>query len=203
QNGAVNVLPYRLDRENIFTSLRFNCSSQCIRYCGRRQACLDKQFGPPHEVFVLRRGEVHRRGLRLTNVVQAGIADHADDFQIPPVPRVHDIEAPADGVVISEEFLGEVLAHYGYAGRMVVVLPVKLTSLYPFGFRWRLTFRSECVRKPGLASRNFLSVRTKSPDPISNTNDNATCVTIKRRPSRLVPFPNVREPCWRATLGSS
>src|SRR2546421_11805764 len=52
-----------------------------------------------------------------------------DDLQIPPVPRVHNIEGLGDGVVIWEEFLGKVLAHYGYAGRMVVVLPFKLTAL--------------------------------------------------------------------------
>src|SRR5438046_7805632 len=44
-----------------------------------------------------------RRGLRLTNVIQAGIADYADDLQILPVPRIHHIEVLADGIAFREE----------------------------------------------------------------------------------------------------
>src|SRR5437762_14137186 len=74
---------------------------------------------------VLHGGEVHSRGLRLTNVIQPGIADSADDLWILPVPRSHHIEVLADGIAFREELFGKVLAHYGYARRMVVVLPLE------------------------------------------------------------------------------
>jgi len=66
--------------------------------------------------------------LCLTNVVQAGIADYADDLQILPVPRTHDIEVLADSIAFREELFGKVLAYYGYPRRMVVVLPIKLAA---------------------------------------------------------------------------
>ncbi len=99
-----------------------------VRYRGSRQTCLHEQFGPSHVVFVLHRREVHRRGLCLTNVVQAGIANYADDLQILPVPRTHDIEVLADSIAFREELFGKVLAYYGYPRRMVVVLPIKLAA---------------------------------------------------------------------------
>ena len=102
---------------------RFHRLPQCAGHDSRRQTCLQEQLGPSHVISVLHGGEVHSRGLRLTNVIQAGIADYADDLQILPVPRIHHIEVLADGIAFREELFGKVLAHYGYARRMVVVLP--------------------------------------------------------------------------------
>src|SRR5207237_9219861 len=64
----------------------------------------------------------------LANVIQAGIGHHADDLQVPPVPRIHDIETLAERLSSREKLFGEVLAHNGHSRRMFVVLPTKITA---------------------------------------------------------------------------